>query len=63
VDLDPVMLAIGRGALGTVDRRLRWIEAGLVSPGSLESLGEPHIDAVLSTTALHWLEPEPLGRL
>ena len=63
VDLDPVMLAIGRGALGTVDGRLRWIEADLASPDWLETLGETQIDAVLSSTALHWLEPEPLGRL
>jgi SAM-dependent methyltransferase len=63
VDIDPVMLAIGRGALGTVDGRLRWVETDLTSPGWLESLGETQVDAVLSTTALHWLEPEPLARL
>ena len=63
VDIDPVMLAIGRGALGTVDGRLRWIEADLASPGWLEELGETRVDAVLSTTALHWLPPEPLARL
>ena len=63
VDIDPVMLAIGRGALGTVAGRLRWVEADLASPDWLEALGETQVDAVLSTTALHWLEPEPLGRL
>ena len=40
VDIDPVMLAIGRGALGTVDDRLRWIEADLASPDWLQALGE-----------------------
>ena len=49
VDIDPVMLAIGRGALGTVDGRLRWIEADLASPDWLEALGETQLDAVLST--------------
>jgi SAM-dependent methyltransferase len=63
VDVDPVMLAIGRGAVGTADGRLRWIEADLASPGWLEALGETQVDAVLSTTALHWLRPEPLARL
>lgn len=63
VDIDPVMLAIGRGALGTVDGRLRWIEADLASRDWLEALGETQVDAVLSSTALHWLEPEPLARL
>lgn len=62
-DIDPVMLAIGRGALGAADGRLRWVEVDLASPGWLEALGETEVDAVLSTTALHWLEPEPLARL
>ena len=63
VDVDPVMLAIGRGAIGTVDGRLRWIEADLESPDWLQELGEVRVDAVLSSTALHWLWPEPLTRL
>ena len=62
-DIDPVMLAIGRGALGTVDGRLRWIEADLASPDWLDALGETQLDAVLSTTALHWLTLKPLTRL
>ena len=49
--------------LGTVDGRLRWIEADLASPGWLEALGETQVDAVLSCTAMHWLWPEPLARL
>lgn len=63
VDVDPVMLAVGRGALGDVDGRLRWIEADLESPDWLRALGDTQIDAVLSSTALHWLRPEPLTRL
>jgi trans-aconitate methyltransferase len=62
-DIDPVMLALGRGALGTVDGRLRWVEVDLASPDWLEALGGTKVDAVLSSTALHWLEPEPLTRL
>lgn len=63
VDIDPVMLAIGRGALGTVGGRLRWLDADLASPDWPEALGDTQVDAVLSATALHWLEPEPLARL
>lgn len=63
VDIDPVMLALGRSTLGTVDGRLRWVEADLASPGWLEELGETQADAALSSTALHWVEPEPLARL
>jgi trans-aconitate methyltransferase len=63
VDIDPVMLAIGRGAIGTAGGRLRWIEADLASPELLDALGETRVDAVVSATALHWLEPETLARL
>jgi trans-aconitate methyltransferase len=63
VDMDPVMLAIGRGALGTVEGRLRWAQADLASVDWLRTLDGARVDAVLSTTALHWLEPELLTRL
>ena len=46
VDIDPGMLAIGRGALGTADGRLRWLEADLASPDWLEALGATQVDAV-----------------
>lgn len=60
IDYDPVLLAIGQGALGTMGKRLRWIEADLMQNAWVESLGETQVDAVLSTTALHWL---PIDRL
>jgi ubiquinone/menaquinone biosynthesis C-methylase UbiE len=63
VDLDPVLLAMGQGALGSMDGRLRWVEADLKSPEWLAALGEEQVDAVLSTTALHWLPAEHLVRL
>lgn len=63
VEIDPVLVAIGRGALGTVDGRLRWVEADLASRDWVGALGETHVDAALSSTALHWLEPEPLADL
>lgn len=63
VDMDPVMLAIGHGALGTCGGRLRWIEADVASDDWASMLGDEQVDAVLSSTALHWLEPESLARL
>ena len=63
VDLDPVLLAIGRGALGSVDGRLRWVAADLASPDWTDALGTTQVDAVLSSTALHWIEPDALARL
>jgi SAM-dependent methyltransferase len=63
VDLDPVLLAIGRGAVGSVGGRLRWVEADLSQADWFTELGEDSVDAVLSTTALHWLRAENLVRL
>lgn len=63
VDFDPAMIALGRGALGTCDGRLRWVDADLETPGWTAELGDTHIDVALSSTALHWLQPEPLKEL
>jgi SAM-dependent methyltransferase len=62
VDADPVLLAIGRGALASrttltftdADLRSDWVSK-LPSPG-------PY-DAAVSTTALHWLGLDQLVRL
>ncbi len=61
VDLDPVLMAIGQNALGTVDGRLRWAERDLRDPGWSSGLSEDPFDVVLSTTALHWLTPPQLA--
>ncbi len=63
VDIDPVLLAIGRAAVGPVEGRLRFVDADLAEPGWLATLGGTRVDAVLSSTALHWIPPEPLARL
>lgn len=63
VDLDPLLLAMGQAVLGDAGGRLRWVTADLADPGWTAALGEPSFDAVLSTTALHWLPVEPLVRL
>ena len=63
VDYDPVLLAIGQGALGTMGDRLHWVEADLTQDNWLDLLGETQVDAVLSTTALHWLSIDCLVKL
>lgn len=63
IDYDPVSLRVGQGALGTVRGRLRWVDAKLGSPGWTDRLPRGRYDAVLSTTALHWLTPPDLRRL
>src|SRR5258708_35788108 len=60
VDLDTVLLTIGRKALGDMDGRLLWIEADIRDPAWLSLLDVTQVDAVLTTTALHWLQPEAL---
>jgi trans-aconitate methyltransferase len=60
IDMDPVMLALGQGAVGTYEGRLRWIDADLAAQSWAESLGETSVDAALSTTALHWLSTPDL---
>jgi trans-aconitate methyltransferase len=59
VDLDPVLLAIGRGAHGDGDGRLRWVEQDLRDaswPDTVRAAaGRDHVDAVLTSTALHWI--------
>ena len=67
VDLDPLLLALGKGALGTYDDRLTWIHDDLNDPAWAERLAEKlggrQLDAVLSSTALHWVSPGTLARV
>jgi SAM-dependent methyltransferase len=62
IDTDPVLLAIGRGALGASDH-LRFVDTDLRSDWvAALPLPGPY-DAAVSTTALHWLGLEQLVRL
>ena len=63
VDYDPVSLRVGQGALGSMRGRLVWVDANLGRPGWTEKLPTGRYDAVLSTTALHWLRAPELRRL
>jgi SAM-dependent methyltransferase len=63
VDLDPVLLAMGEQVLGDIGGRLSWVEADLQRDDWTAGLNVEHVDAVLSTTALHWLPPGGLNRL
>lgn len=63
VDIDPVLLALGRGARGD-HPRLRFVTTDLNDPRWFERIGlEGNADAALSTTALHWLSLPGLTRL
>lgn len=67
VDYDPVLLNVGRGALGDRGGRLQWVEANLRdrlwTTQLARSTREETFDVVLSTTALHWLPVSELVAL
>ena len=60
IDTDPVLLALGRAAYGQRDG-LRFVDVDLRSNGWTAALGlDRPADAAVSTTALHWLQPDAL---
>lgn len=64
VDVDPVLVELGRRALGdTFGDRLRFVEADIARVDLAAELEIEQVDAVLSTTALHWLAPDRLVAL
>ncbi|MCJ8299683.1 MAG: class I SAM-dependent methyltransferase [Pseudomonadales bacterium] len=61
-DYDPVLLKLGKETLGDAQGRLHWLKVDLNDPQwtvqireVLKSVGRNSLDAVLSSTALHWL--------
>lgn len=56
LDLDPVLIAIGKSAHGDGGGRLSWLEANVKDPDWVNVLPPGNFDAVLSTTAIHWLD-------
>jgi SAM-dependent methyltransferase len=65
VDADPVTLALGRAAYEDLPG-LRFVSLDLRAPGWLSQLALPAgrpVDAVVSTTALHWLSAAELRDL
>lgn len=58
VDADPFLLELARATGEGID----YLHADLTSPGWTDRVGGTW-DAAVSTTALHWIEPEPLAAL
>lgn len=63
VDYDPVLLHLARNYAGYDHRRMNFVEANLGTPQWVEALGSQKFDAVMSTTALHWLPEASLKRV
>jgi SAM-dependent methyltransferase len=56
VDADPLLLELGRQAVGARGGRIRWVDADLRDPELPQRLALNQLaDAAISTTALHWL--------
>lgn len=60
VDTDPVLLAIAEHVLARFGDRVNIIDADLRAANWVEKLPTKKIEAAVSTTALHWLNPEQL---
>jgi len=63
VDYDPVTRRLGEVALARYARRITWVDADLRSPDWTRAIPAGRYDAVLSSTALHWLRAPELARL
>lgn len=63
LDVDPVLLELGKRAYGYFDGRLRWVEADLRIDDWHTALGGEPFDAVLSSTATHWLAAPALAAM
>ncbi|MER5437725.1 class I SAM-dependent methyltransferase [Streptomyces sp. NPDC002790] len=62
VDIDPALLTIARGHFAD-DDRVTFVEADLTAPDWAAQLPHTSYDAVVTATALHWLDTQPLRRL
>jgi trans-aconitate methyltransferase len=62
VDVDPSLLSIAEATFAG-DERVRIVRANLTDPAWTAALPETPVDAVVTATALHWLQPPALERL
>ncbi len=60
LDYDPVLMTIGRAWSPPGSDRLTWVEADLRTKDWPAKLGRERFDAIVSTTALHWLSASEL---
>jgi len=64
LDLDPVLMTIGRGALGAAGGRLTWLQADLRAPDWTDGLGPAaRFDAVVSLATLHHFSSREVAAL
>lgn len=62
IDLDPALLTIAAGHFAG-DPRVQFVTADLTDPNWTDTLPHHSYDAVLTATALHWFDTDPLRTL
>jgi SAM-dependent methyltransferase len=62
-DFDPVLLKIGRESSKQYGRRITWVDADIGAADWASHLPNRTFDAVVSSTAIHWLDGVRLRRL
>lgn len=60
VDIDPVLLHVGRVALRRFQRRTTWVLADLRRQGWSTALPRARFDVAVSSLTLHWLEEKEI---
>ncbi|MGQ4514002.1 methyltransferase domain-containing protein [Streptomyces sp. DW26H14] len=63
IDFDPVLLELAARTIGDMEGRLTLLRADVTDPDWIDLLAGRPVDAVLTTTALHWLTADQLVRL
>jgi len=63
IDIDPVLIHLARQVAGQFEPgRVRMIECDIADPAWLDHVAVGGVDVVCSSTALHWLSGDELGR-
>ena len=63
VDFDPVLLKIGQNALKDFGRRIEWVDADIGTAGWRDRLPRFKFDAVVSSTAILWMDKPRVRRV
>lgn len=63
LDYDPALLALARHNLAGYLDRVTFVEADLRDSGWQDAIGDDRPDAIVSSTALHWLHTDHLVHL
>ncbi len=62
VDMDPILLRLANDT-NRFAHKMEFIRLNLTDPNWQEQLPHKKFDAIVSATALHWLQPEQLSKL